>query len=103
MKESEQCIVVERYSLVGFVHIVNYGISREQYDEMLSIFLPATGFLYQVELSQVGTMGLYWSSTVNDTGTCEAINAISERFTSTDFYSTTDYRCAGLTIRPVSN
>lgn len=100
MKESEQCIVVERYSLVGFVHIVNYGISREQYDEMLSIFLPATGFLYQVELSQVGTMGLYWSSTVNDT---EAFEAISEIFTSTDFYSATNYRCVGLTIRPVSN
>lgn len=68
-----------------------------------SIFLPAAGMIHQVELKEVGTMGLYWSSTVNDTGTCEAINAISEIFTSSDFYSATNYRCVGLTIRPVSN
>lgn len=65
-----------------------------------SIFLPAAGWCYDTNLSSVGEVGFYWSSTL---GSSYSYNARCLRFYSSDRY--TDDGCCrrfGQSVRPVT-
>ena len=65
-----------------------------------SIFLPAAGYRYATSLSNVGSYGYYWSSSLN---TDSPRNAWRVHF---DYYGVYRgngvYRCNGQSVRPVS-
>ena len=65
------------------------------------IFLPAAGYRYYDYLTDVGSYGYYWSSSL---GTDDPSNAYSLffYFYSGDVGTYYDSRCSGLSVRPVS-
>ena len=63
-----------------------------------SIFLPAAGGRDGTSLSNVGSLGLYWSSSL-DTATCNAWFVIFDSDGVDRFY---DIRYCGHSVRPVS-
>ena len=64
-----------------------------------SIFLPAAGGRYGTGLGDVGSYGCYWSSSLHPNGTYRAWRV---EFTSGDICRYGYQRCAGLSVRPVS-
>ena len=63
-----------------------------------SIFLPAAGQWFNLNLVNVGNRGLYWSSSITTSRPNEASCVV---FDSEEFYNSSHYRFAGLSIRPV--
>jgi uncharacterized protein (TIGR02145 family) len=64
-----------------------------------SIFLPAAGFRYYVELDAAGSYGNYWSSSLNSDS---PDNAQYVYFNADSHNTGNDYRVHGLSVRPVS-
>ena len=64
-----------------------------------SIFLPAAGFWKDTSYYSTDTYGCYWSSSLY---TDKPSLAYYVDFTSNHFYCEADYRCDGLSVRPVS-
>ena len=64
-----------------------------------SIFLPAAGYRYDTSLGRVGSWGYYWSSSLSTDG---PYSAYYVGFDSGDVDWYYDYRCGGLSIRPVT-
>ncbi len=64
-----------------------------------SIFLPAAGYKGGSDLSNEGTYGLYWSSSLyHKTGSF----GYSLYFNSGNVYNSDSYRCYGYSVRPVA-
>ena len=63
------------------------------------IFLPAAGYRYNGNLNTVGSVGLYWSSSLN---TDYPRYAYFMLFYKGNFYGLNPSRCFGLSVRPVS-
>ena len=63
------------------------------------IFLPASGLVDGTDLFEIGTYGGYWSASIDDLYSDQAFNLVF-RENSVQRYS--DYRCYGLSVRPVS-
>ncbi|MBR1487453.1 MAG: Ig-like domain-containing protein, partial [Bacteroidales bacterium] len=63
------------------------------------IFLPATGYRNGTSLRDVGSSGYYWSSSLN---TSDSYDAWGVYFSSGGVGRFDDYRCFGLSVRPVS-
>ncbi len=67
-------------------------------DTSKSIFLPAAGFRGDSSLYSAGSGGLCWSSSLYE---YYPINAYYLYFNSDDYNCYNDYRCYGLSVRPV--
>ena len=61
-----------------------------------SIFLPASGYFSYTTLNRVGSSGCYWSSSLSSRDYASYL-----RFYSEEVEYSSEYRCYGMTIRPV--
>ena len=62
------------------------------------IFLPAAGYRTNTSLYNLGSLGEYWSSSLHSWMS----HALRLFFHSNDFYEGGNYRCKGLSVRPVT-
>ena len=63
-----------------------------------SIFLPAAGVRYDTDLDHVGATGAFWSSSLS---TDHPYAAVEVLFYSDKVEVTENYRCRGISVRPV--
>ena len=63
-----------------------------------SVFLPAAGYRYDTSLSNAGSYGYYWSSSLNESA---PIYAWYVSFNSGGVYADYSNRCSGQSVRPV--